>query len=128
MDADSDLRGETGQRFVDGVVHHFEHTVVQAALVRVADAGAPRIRRVIRLSVRVVVRAIIANDAAALAPVESLRLEEVKPENITDDEPLFSPTEGLGLDSLSALELLSVHLGQLRIEEQDDALASAKNI
>jgi acyl carrier protein len=39
--------------------------------------------------------------------VESLRLEEVKPESIKDDEPLFSPTEGLGLDSLSALELLS---------------------
>lgn len=39
--------------------------------------------------------------------VETLRLEDVKPENIKDDEPLFSPTEGLGLDSLSALELLS---------------------
>src|SRR5256885_13303730 len=39
--------------------------------------------------------------------VESLRLDEVKPESIKDDEPLFSPTEGLGLDSLSALELLS---------------------
>jgi acyl carrier protein len=39
--------------------------------------------------------------------VESLRLEEVKPESIKDEEPLFSPTEGLGLDSLSALELLS---------------------
>lgn len=39
--------------------------------------------------------------------VESLRLEDVKPESIQDDEPLFSPTEGLGLDSLSALELLS---------------------
>ena len=39
--------------------------------------------------------------------VESLRLEEVKPDAIKDDEPLFSPTEGLGLDSLSALELLS---------------------
>jgi acyl carrier protein len=39
--------------------------------------------------------------------VETLRLDDVKPENIKDEEPLFSPTEGLGLDSLSALELLS---------------------
>ena len=39
--------------------------------------------------------------------VETLRLEEVKPDAIADEEPLFSPTEGLGLDSLSALELLS---------------------
>ena len=39
--------------------------------------------------------------------VETLRLEEVKPETIQDEAPLFSPTEGLGLDSLSALELLS---------------------
>ena len=39
--------------------------------------------------------------------VETLRLEDVKPEAIKDEEPLFSPTEGLGLDSLSALEILS---------------------
>jgi acyl carrier protein len=39
--------------------------------------------------------------------VETLRLEDVKPETIKDEEPLFSPTEGLGLDSLSALEILS---------------------
>ena len=39
--------------------------------------------------------------------VETLRLDDVKPENIKDEEQLFSPTEGLGLDSLSALELLS---------------------
>ncbi len=39
--------------------------------------------------------------------VETLRLEGTKPESIGDDEPLFSPTEGLKLDSLSALELLS---------------------
>ena len=30
-----------------------------------------------------------------------------KADAIKDEEPLFSPTEGLGLDSLSALELLS---------------------
>jgi acyl carrier protein len=35
--------------------------------------------------------------------VESLRLEDVKPEEIKDGEPLFG--EGLGLDSIDALEL-----------------------
>ena len=35
--------------------------------------------------------------------VESLRLEDVKPEEIKDSEPLFG--EGLGLDSIDALEL-----------------------
>lgn len=39
--------------------------------------------------------------------VESLRLDAVKPDDIKDEEPLFSPTEGLGLDSLSALEILT---------------------
>jgi acyl carrier protein len=39
--------------------------------------------------------------------VETLRLEDVTPDTIQDEEPLFSPTEGLGLDSLSALEILS---------------------
>jgi acyl carrier protein len=35
--------------------------------------------------------------------VESLRLEDVKPEEIKDAEPLFG--DGLGLDSIDALEL-----------------------
>ena len=35
--------------------------------------------------------------------VKSLELEDVKPENIVDSEPLFG--EGLGLDSIDALEL-----------------------
>jgi acyl carrier protein len=35
--------------------------------------------------------------------VSSLELEDVKPENIEDDAPLFG--EGLGLDSIDALEL-----------------------
>ena len=35
--------------------------------------------------------------------VSSLQLEDVKPENIKDDEPIFG--EGLGLDSIDALEL-----------------------
>ena len=39
--------------------------------------------------------------------VETLRLEEVKADDIGDADPLFSPERGLGLDSLSALEILS---------------------
>lgn len=35
--------------------------------------------------------------------ISSLELEDVKPENIVDSEPLFG--EGLGLDSIDALEL-----------------------
>ncbi|MDR2130198.1 MAG: phosphopantetheine-binding protein [Odoribacteraceae bacterium] len=36
--------------------------------------------------------------------IEVLNLEEVKPEEIADDAPLFG--EGLGLDSIDALELI----------------------
>jgi acyl carrier protein len=39
--------------------------------------------------------------------VETLRLEGVKPEEIDSSEALFAPDNRLGLDSLSALELLS---------------------
>ena len=35
--------------------------------------------------------------------ISALELEDVKPENIVDSEPLFG--EGLGLDSIDALEL-----------------------
>jgi len=35
--------------------------------------------------------------------INALELEDVKPENIVDSEPLF--VEGLGLDSIDALEL-----------------------
>ncbi|MDR2702078.1 MAG: phosphopantetheine-binding protein [Spirochaetaceae bacterium] len=35
--------------------------------------------------------------------INALELEDVKPEDITDSEPLFG--EGLGLDSIDALEL-----------------------
>jgi len=35
--------------------------------------------------------------------IESLALEEIAPSDIKDDEPLFG--EGLGLDSIDALEL-----------------------
>ena len=55
--------------------------------------------------------------------VESLRLEEVKPQDIKDDEPLFSPIEGLGLDSLSALELLSAIEYKYNIRFEGDGTA-----
>ena len=35
--------------------------------------------------------------------ISSLQLEDITPENIVDDEPLFG--DGLGLDSIDALEL-----------------------
>jgi acyl carrier protein len=35
--------------------------------------------------------------------VNALELEDIKPENIVDSEPIFG--EGLGLDSIDALEL-----------------------
>jgi len=35
--------------------------------------------------------------------ISSLQLEDLEPENIVDSEPLFG--EGLGLDSIDALEL-----------------------
>ena len=35
--------------------------------------------------------------------ITSLELEDISPEDIEDDEPLFN--EGLGLDSIDALEL-----------------------
>jgi acyl carrier protein len=40
--------------------------------------------------------------------IDALGLEDVKPENITGDTPLFG--EGLGLDSIDALELgMAIH-------------------
>lgn len=38
--------------------------------------------------------------------IATLRLEEVQPEQIDDDAPLFG--EGLGLDSIDALELVAM--------------------
>ena len=37
--------------------------------------------------------------------IDALNLEELKPEDINDDAPLFGP-DGLGLDSIDALELI----------------------
>ena len=54
--------------------------------------------------------------------VETLHLEDIPPEDIQPEEPLFG--EGLGLDSIDALELalaISKTYGfQLRSEDQDN--------
>ncbi|HEY0273378.1 MAG TPA: phosphopantetheine-binding protein [Chitinophaga sp.] len=52
--------------------------------------------------------------------IEQLNLQEVKPEDIGDDAPLFK--EGLGLDSIDALELivlLQQHYG-IRVANPED--------
>lgn len=54
--------------------------------------------------------------------VESLNLEDIKPESIDPEQPLFG--EGLGLDSIDALELalaISKRYGfQLRSDNEDN--------
>ena len=63
--------------------------------------------------------------------IEELKLEDLTPEEIKDEEPLFG--EGLGLDSLDAVELvvlLKKHY-QLEIsgmEEAREAFASVKSL
>jgi acyl carrier protein len=43
-------------------------------------------------------------DALKKQIIEELNLQEIKPEDIADDAPLFG--DGLGLDSIDALELV----------------------
>src|SRR5882672_6930767 len=63
--------------------------------------------------------------------IESLRLQEVSPEQIDDDAPLFG--SGLGLDSIDALELvvmLEKHYGIVikDIEEGRPAFRSVRTL
>ena len=58
-----------------------------------------------------------------VALVKELNLEDVNPEDIQDDAPLFGEGEGLGLDSLDAIELVVLvqRVFGLTIEDQDEA-------
>lgn len=51
------------------------------------------------------------------AIIEALNLEEVKPEDIDNDAPLFG--DGLGLDSIDALELIVLMEKRYGIKLQD---------
>jgi acyl carrier protein len=60
--------------------------------------------------------------------IESLNLEEVKPEDIPNDDPLFG--EGLGLDSIDALELIVMmekHYG-IKLKDASEGKAIFQNI
>ena len=61
------------------------------------------------------------------AIIEALNLEEVKPEDIDNDAPLFG--DGLGLDSIDALELIVLMEKRYGIKLQDpDARFSAASM
>ncbi len=60
--------------------------------------------------------------------VEQLNLKEIKPEDIGDDMPLF--VDGLGLDSIDALELivlLQQHYG-LKLQKAEDGPAVFRTV
>ena len=60
--------------------------------------------------------------------VEELYLEDVNPEDIDDQAPLFG--EGLGLDSLDAVELVVLiqkHFG-IEIKDMDEGRVAFQNI
>ena len=55
--------------------------------------------------------------------IEVLSLEEITPEDIVDSEPLFG--EGLGLDSIDALELIVLMEGDYGIRLNNPAEGKA---
>jgi acyl carrier protein len=60
--------------------------------------------------------------------VRDLKLQDVKPTDINDDSPLFE--EGLGLDSLDAVEmvvLIQKHFG-VQIEDMDEGKEAFRSI
>jgi acyl carrier protein len=60
--------------------------------------------------------------------IEELNLEEISPEDIEDDAPLFG--EGLGLDSLDAVEivvLLEKHFG-VEVKSLDEGREAFRSI
>ena len=54
--------------------------------------------------------------------IDAPNLEELKPEDINDEAPLFGP-EGLGLDSIDALELIVLLEKNYGIKLSDPAKA-----
>lgn len=60
--------------------------------------------------------------------IEELNLEDIEPSDIKDDEPLFG--EGLGLDSLDAVELVVLvekHFG-VQIKNMDEGRIAFQSI
>ena len=57
--------------------------------------------------------------------IESLALEEITPEDIKDDEPLFN--EGLGHDSIDALELGMAIKRKYNISMEEDKDVNKKH-
>ena len=51
--------------------------------------------------------------------IEALKLKHLKPENIGDDQPLF--VEGIGLDSIDALELIVLLQQRYNVRISDPA-------
>ncbi len=61
--------------------------------------------------------------------VEELNLEDIEPEEILDDEPLFGD-DGLGLDSLDAVELvvqIQKHFG-VEIKNMEEGKSAFQSI
>jgi acyl carrier protein len=58
----------------------------------------------------------LENDLKKLI-IDELKLEDVKPEDIDNAEPLFG--EGLGLDSLDAVELVVILKKHYKIDLED---------
>lgn len=60
--------------------------------------------------------------------IEELKLEDIEPDELDDDDPLFG--EGLGLDSLDAVELvviLNKHFG-VDLKEMEKAKAAFRSV
>lgn len=55
--------------------------------------------------------------------IEELNIDDISPEEIADEDPLFG--EGLGLDSLDAVELVVVLKKNYKVDLQDMEKAKA---